>query len=136
MGHFDPEKIAAYRLSRLHSRAVRSLLGRAKSRGFADLVSQLRRSAASIPANVLEALGEWRPGKRLHYMMIAKGSAYECWAHTDSLIDFGLVNVAAVEEVRGIQKQIIAVLTATIRNAEAEVTRNAATRNKHANTDS
>jgi hypothetical protein len=70
---------------------------------------------------VLEAVGEWRPGKRLHYMMIAKGSAFECWAHTDSLIDFGLVSPAAVAEVRGLQKQIIALLTTTILNAESDL---------------
>jgi four helix bundle protein len=76
MGKFDPEKMAAYRLARLHSRAVRDLLERADTRGYGDLAAQLRSSAASIPANLLEAAGEWRDGKRLNYLMIAKGSTW------------------------------------------------------------
>src|SRR5262245_61334032 len=120
MARFDPEKIAVYRLARQHSRAVRMLLNNANTRGYADLVSQLRRSTASIPANVLEAAGEWRPGKRLHYLMIAKGSACECWAHVDSMVDLGLVTEEDIREVRNLQRQIIALLITTIKNVEAE----------------
>ena len=120
MGRFDPEKTAAYRLARQHSKAIRELLNGADTRGFADVVAQLRRSAVSIPANVLEAYGEWRPGKRLHYLMIAKGSAWESWAHVDSMVDFGLIQQSATVKVRDLQNQISAVLIATIRNVEAE----------------
>lgn len=119
MARFDPEKMAVYRLAREHTRAVRVLLAGADVRGFADLVGQLRRSTASIPANILEASGEWRPGKRASYLMIAKGSAWEAWAHTDSLVDFGLVPLDAITEVRALQHQITALLITTIRNLES-----------------
>jgi four helix bundle protein len=123
MARFDPEKMAVYRLARQHSRAVRALLRMADTRGFADLVGQLRSSSTSIPANLLEAAGEWRPGKRLHYLMIAKGSTWESWAHTDSMVDFGLVRESAITEVRALQGQITALLITTIRNLETERTR-------------
>lgn len=74
-----------------------------------------------MPANILEAFGEWRPGKRLHYLMIAKGSTWESWAHTDSMVDDGLVPPAAIAEVRNVQQQISALLITTIRNLEATV---------------
>ncbi len=83
MAKFDPEKMAVYRLAREHVRAVRAMAEAADTRGFSDVVSQIRRSAASIPANILEAAGEWRPGKRAHYLRIAKGSIWGSWAHTD-----------------------------------------------------
>jgi four helix bundle protein len=118
VARFDPEKMAVYRLAREHSRAVRKLTDGADTRGFADLVNQLRRSATSIPANILEAAGEWRPGKRLNYLMIAKGSTAECWSHTDSLVDFGVVTETDIVDVRDKQTQINALLTATIRNIE------------------
>ena len=120
MAWFDPDKMAAYRLARRHSRAVRVLLDGADTRGFADLVAQLRASAASIPANLLEAMGEWRTGKRIHYLLIAKGSTWESWAHTDGLVDFGLASPDAIAEVRDLQRQITAVLITTIRNLEGE----------------
>jgi four helix bundle protein len=123
MGVFDPEKMAVYRLARRHSRAVRELIGAVDGRGYSDLIQQLRSSTVSIPANLLEAAGEWRPGKRLNYLMIAKGSTWECWAHTDSLVDFGLVPAAAIAEVRDIQQQITALLITTIRALESADTR-------------
>jgi four helix bundle protein len=121
MARFDPERIAVYRLARQHNRALRVLLAGIGRRGFSDLIGQLRSSAVSIPANVLEGIGEWRPGKRLNYMMIAKGSTYECWAHTDSLVDFGLVSPADIAEARDLQGQIAALLTATVHNLEASL---------------
>jgi four helix bundle protein len=120
--------MAVYRLAREHSRAVCSLIHRAKVRGYADLVSQLRRSAASIPANILEATGEWRQRKRLHYLMIAKGSTWECWAHSDSMVDFDLARAEDVAEVRDLQRQITALLITTIRNLEAGTPANSAAR--------
>ncbi len=123
MARFDPERMAVYRLARRHSRAVYDLLEAADTRGYSDLVSQLRGSAASIPANVLEAAGEWRPGKRLNYLMIAKGSTWESWAHTDTLVDFGVVPKAAIGDVRDAQGQITALLIATIRRLEAVLSR-------------
>jgi four helix bundle protein len=119
MAQFDPEKMAVYRLAREHNRAVRTMLRGARTTGFSDLVNQLYRSAASIPANVLEAMGEWRPGKRLNYLMIAKGSTWESWAHTDTLVDFGIVPASAIVEVRRIQGRITALLITSIRNLEA-----------------
>jgi four helix bundle protein len=120
MAKFDPERMAVYRLAREHSRAVHMLTETVHARGFADLISQLRRAAASIPANVLEAAGEWRVGKRLNYLMIAKGSTCECWAHTDSLVDFGLVPAEAITDVRDLQGQITGLLITTIRTLEAQ----------------
>jgi four helix bundle protein len=103
------------------SRAVDALIKAANTRGFADLIGQLRRSTASIPANILESAGEWRTGKRVHYLMIAKGSTWESWAHTDSMVDFGLVPKTAIAEVRDAQGQITALLISTIRNLEAQL---------------
>jgi four helix bundle protein len=95
--------MAGYQLAREHSRAVRVLIDSASSAGFADLVGQFRKSAASIPANILEGFGEWRPGKRLNYLMIAKGSTFESWAHADTMVDFGIVPENAVEHVHALQ---------------------------------
>jgi four helix bundle protein len=119
MAWFDPDKMAVYRLARQHSRAVRDLIDIAETKGFSDLINQFRRSTVSIPANLLEAFGEWRLGKRHHYLLIAKGSAWESWSHADAMVDFGLVPAAAIAEVRDVQQQITALLIATIRNLEA-----------------
>jgi four helix bundle protein len=120
MALFDPERVAVYRLARQHNRAVHKMLRTANTRGFADAVNQLRRAAMSIPANTLEALGEWRVGKRLNYFQIAKGSAWESWAHTDSLVDFGVLRLADTAEVRELQNQITALLITSVRKLEEQ----------------
>ena len=119
---FDAEKMAVYRLAREHTRAVHALLEAADTRGHSGLVRQLRESTASVPANILEAKGEWRPGKQAHYLMIAKGSIMESWAHTDSVVDFGLIEETAAEyhRVRDTQRQIVALLVTMIRRLEAD----------------
>jgi hypothetical protein len=94
MALFDPGKMAVYRHARHHTCAVHALL---------------------------KAAGEWRSGKRLHYLMIAKGSTWESWAHTDSLVDFGLVPADAIAEARDAQRQITALLITTIRSLETEL---------------
>ena len=119
MAVFDPEKIAVYRLARAHTRAVHLLVARVRTRGHADLVTQLRSSTASVPANILEAMGEWRPGKRLNYLLIAKGSVWESWAHVDSLVDLGIASPSEIAEIRNLQRQITALLITSIRNLEA-----------------
>ena len=133
MAQFDPEKMATYRLARRHTRAVHAMLKKAKVRGFSDLVNQFRSSTTSIPANLLEAIGEWRPGKRLNYLMIAKGSTCESWAHTDSMIDFELIEQCDTTEVRGIQVQLIALLITSVRNLEVEISRDEGDRPENEN---
>jgi four helix bundle protein len=123
MAHFDPERMAVYRLAREHTRAIRVLLEASKSRGYADLVDQTRRAAASITANILEAGGEWTPRKRAHYFRIAKGSTWECWAHTDTLVDFQLVPEGEIARARDLQRQITALLLTSIHNAQNPVAR-------------
>jgi len=120
---FDPERMAVYRLAREHTRAVRAFLDAAETKGYSGLVQQLRDSTASVPANILEGRGDWRPGKQHHYYCIAKGSVMESWAHADTMVDFGLLGEDAAEyhEVRDKQHQIVALLITMVRDLETRM---------------
>lgn len=120
MARYDPEKMAVYRLARAHTRAIRELIAGARTAGFSDLVNQIRRSAASITANIQEAGTQRMAAKRAYYFEIAKGSTSECWGHTDNFVDFGLAPESAITGIRDLQNQIIALLTTMIRNARAD----------------
>jgi four helix bundle protein len=119
---FDPEKMAVYRLAREHTRAVRAFLAAADTRGYGGLVKQLRESTGSVPANILEGNGAWTPADRAHYFRISRGSLMESWAHSDTMVDFGLIGGDAPEyhEVRDKQHQIVALLTTTVLALEKE----------------
>jgi four helix bundle protein len=115
---YDPERLAVYRLARAHTRAVAALLedADARTRGYADLVNQTRRSTASIPANIKEGYGAESPGSKLQYYGYAKASTTETWAHIDTLVDFECLSPASIAEVRDLQNQIIALLVTMIKN--------------------
>lgn len=120
---YDPERLAVYRLARRHTRAVGDLLRRVDMRGHADVGDDLRRTAKSATANIKEGYGEHRPGKKINYYQIAKGSVTEAWGHLDSLVDFRLAWPGDIEEIRDLQNQIIALLVTLIRNLESRVRR-------------
>ena len=113
---FDPERLKVYKLSRQHNRAVRDLLAGARTRGFSDLVDQLRRSAASVTANIQEGYQEESPREKAHCYSIAKRSAAECWAHVDTLVDFELVDEPRARPLHDLQNQILALLATMIHN--------------------
>jgi len=112
---YDPERLPAYRLAREHTRAIKALLDKADTRGFSDLVNQIRRSTASIPGNIKEGFGEESPGQKAHYYGIAKGSVSETWGHIDTLVDFGCVPETELAEARDLENQLIAVLWSMIK---------------------
>ena len=119
-GDFDPERLAVYRLAREHTRAVRDLIAAARTRGFSDLVDQLRRSAASVTANVQEGYQEESRREKAHCYSIAKRSAAEAWGHADTMVDFELVDEARVQALHHLQDQILALLAVMIRNLRNE----------------
>ena len=50
-------------------------------KGFSSLSDQLRRAAMSVPANIAEGQGRFKSGDRTYFMLIARGSIFECAAH-------------------------------------------------------
>ncbi len=118
---YDPERLPAYRLAREHTRAIRALLEKADTRGFSDLVNQIRRSMASIPGNIKEGFGEESPGQKAHYYGIAKGSVSETWGHIDTLVDFGCVWAEEITKPRDLENQLIAVLWSMIKTQRDKI---------------
>lgn len=79
------------------------------------LVSQLRRSAASVPANIAEGTGRDSPREFVRFLRIASGSASETRYHLILSRDLGWI---AVEEFTRLNREIDEIrrmLTALIR---------------------
>lgn len=80
------------------------------------LVSQMNRSAVSIPSNIAEGYGRATTQDYLHFLRIARGSAYELETQLVLAQDLGLcteerglrVQVVLQEEIRILQDLIAA----------------------------
>jgi four helix bundle protein len=115
---FDHERLDVYRTGREFNRAVRILLDEIP-RGHADSKDNLRRAAQSITRNIAEGAGKWRLADKIHYYHIARGSATECAASLDELVDMAGVPPDRVRPAKEILSRIIAMLVAMIRSLDA-----------------
>ena len=74
------------------------------------LVSQMDRAAVSIPSNVAEGYGRATTHDYLHFLRIARGSAYELETQLVLAEDLGLCGRDAASKVVGTLQEVIRVL--------------------------
>ena len=75
------------------------------------LVSQLRRAAASVPANLAEGAGRLKRAEYRHFVGIAKGSATEASYHLLLARDLGHISGQEYESLRGNYDRVCQMLT-------------------------
>jgi four helix bundle protein len=116
--YFDHEKLEVYQAARAFNREVARLLEEIP-RGHADSKDQLKRGAKSIPRNIAEGGGKWKLADKVHFYHIARGSATECAASLDELVDYGLVPESRIEAPKQTLARVVAMLINMIRSLEA-----------------
>ena len=114
---FDHERLEVYRVAREFNRGLNLLL-RDLPRGHSDSKDNLKRGAKSITRNVAEGAGKWQIPDKVNFYHIARGSATECAASLDELVDFGLVRKEQIVDLRQLLSRIVAMLTSMIRSLE------------------
>jgi four helix bundle protein len=80
-------------------------------RGESELRSQLKRAALSIPLNIAEASGKLTERDRKHVHSVARGSAMECGALLDAVVDLGFADERRTEEGHELLIRTVAMLT-------------------------
>jgi four helix bundle protein len=83
-----------------------------KPRDFPGLVSQLRRAATSIPANIAEGCGHRSRKEFGRFLQIAMASAFELEYHFILAGELGLLPVATCEDLLGRIREIKRMLAA------------------------
>ncbi|HMP77162.1 MAG TPA: four helix bundle protein [Kiritimatiellia bacterium] len=79
--------------------------------GHKNARDQLIRASQSIPLNIAEGNGKATDGDRRRYFEIARGSALECGAIQDVLVECGAFDRASSEEQKLVLDRIVAMLT-------------------------
>lgn len=115
--YFDHERLDVYQAGRRFNREVARLLQEIP-RGHADSKDQLKRAAKSITRNIAEGSGKWTLADKTHYYHIARGSATECAAVLDELVDYGLVAEDRTTQPKEILGTVVAMLIGLIRSLE------------------
>ena len=78
------------------------------------LVSQMNRAAVSIPSNIAEGYGRATTHDYLHFLRIARGSAYELETQLVLAEDLGLCAQAASSKVVATLQEVIRLLQGLI----------------------
>lgn len=81
-----------------------------------SFTNQLLRASASIGANITEGYGRNSKGDYKRFLIIAKGSALETEYWIDLLIEIDNKQSRQLEEIQGINTEIIKILTTLIKN--------------------
>ncbi|MBL7132332.1 MAG: four helix bundle protein [Candidatus Omnitrophica bacterium] len=75
---FDFEKLDIYKKAINFATNIYKITKDFPNKEIYGLVSQLRRAAVSISANIAEGNGRYNKGEFTQYLRIARGSIYEC----------------------------------------------------------
>lgn len=88
----DFKKLAVWEKAHELVLEVYRTTGRLPERGYPGLVSQLRRAAASIPANIVEGCGHSSQAEFARFLQLAGASALEVAYHLLLARDLGLLS--------------------------------------------
>jgi four helix bundle protein len=115
--YFDHERLEVYQAARKFNQEIGRLLEEIP-RGHADSKDQLKRAAKSITRNIAEGSGKWTLADKAHYYHIARGSATECAAVLDELVDYALLPEERTERPKEILGTVVAMMIGLIRSLE------------------
>lgn len=110
------EKLEVYRKALNIAADVRALCA-PMGRDNYDLADQLRRASVSIPANIAEGNGRMHGADKRRFLIIARGSAYECIPLLDLCLRAEAIAPEKVSNLRLGLEGICRMLGALIRNS-------------------
>jgi four helix bundle protein len=84
------------------------------------LISQIRRSCSSIPANIAEGYGRGSDGELLRFLNIAGGSASELDYHLLLAHDIGLIDAQAYAQLELATNEVMRMLNGLIQKLKTE----------------
>lgn len=113
----DHERLEVYQVGRELNREIRELLAGLPA-GSHESRDNLLRGAKSITRNIAEGSGRWGVPDRIHFYNMARGSATECAASLDELLDFGLATDKQIEKSKALTWRIVSMLVALMRSLQ------------------
>ena len=82
------------------------------------MTSQIRRSSASVPANIAEGYGRESPGAYAQQLRVSQGSLKELETHVELANRVGLLSDDAIRPILGLAEEVGKMLRSLIRSVE------------------
>ena len=115
----DFTDLDAWKLARELRKSVYNLTKNFPAEEKHVLVSQLRRAALSVTANIAEGFGRYSYQENLQFCRQARGSAYEIRDHLTTALDAGYLPRSGWQEADALAQRVIQVLNGYIRSTQA-----------------
>ena len=96
----------------------------ASERRFPGLTSQIRRAAASVPANIAEGCGHATQRELARFLSIALASAFELHYHIQLAVDLGAIDRSTYARLDARTEQVKKMLTALASKVRQSAERN------------
>ena len=119
----DFTHLGVWRKAHALTLAVYHATQRVRQRDFPGLVPQLRRSAASIPANIAEGCGHATQRELACFLQIAMASAFELEYHLILAADLGTLPSSAASSLRRDVREVKRMLTGLIKSVRKQAER-------------
>lgn len=112
------EKLEVYQKSLSFAEEIRTLCTSFPVGNY-DIADQLRRASLSVPANIAESNGRWHSADKKHFLVVARGSAYECVPLLDICIRSSLASVEVVNPLRLKLEEVCRMLGGLVKRHES-----------------
>ena len=117
---FDFQKLTVYQKAKNFNKSIFGLI---KSKSFDNTtIHQLRRASFSVMLNIAEGSARFSNKDRRHFMVIARGSAFECAAILEYLQETNEITKDEERKYYNELEEISKMLFALIRKLEAKQT--------------
>ena len=114
---FDFERLEVYQKAKeFHRSTILWISGHPKI--SKSIQGQLERASLSIPLNIAEGNARFSKADRRNFLVIARGSVYECVAIFDVLSTLEFVSIEELTEFRERLEELSKLLFAMIRNLQ------------------
>ncbi len=113
--------LLAWQSARKLARAAYGMTLRNRFKHHYSLADQIRRAAASVPANIAEGYGLGTTSQLIRCLRISLGSAYELKCHVDLAVDVGIVSEPEAAPVLDECTQSIRLLVGLLKHLDSKV---------------
>jgi four helix bundle protein len=113
---FDFQKLSVYQKAKDYNQSIKNFISNNKFDRFTN--DQLRRASFSIMLNIAEGSSRFSNRDRRNFLIIARGSAFECVSILDYLLDVKEINQGVYEQYFNHLEQISKMLYALIKKLE------------------